>query len=250
VVRAPLLTLVVAVALANPAVAYEVAKVADGGAVAGVVKFAGTPPRLQPLSVHRNREVCGEQKAPEALVLGPERGVRGSVILVAGVVRGRKPASEAVLDTSGCVFVGHVVAVMSGERARAKNSDAVLHHTHGFLGKAAVLNLALPGRDQMIDITRRLSRPGVIRVVCDTHSHMSAWLVVHDSPYYAVTDERGAFRIDGIPAGSYKVVMWHEGFRPRGLDRDGRPRYDEPRTLTRDVTIAPGATATVDFELR
>jgi hypothetical protein len=158
VVRAPLLTLVVAVALANPAVAYEVTTVADGGAVAGVVKFAGTPLRLEPLSVHRNREVCGEQKAPEALVLGPERGVRGSVILVAGVV--------------------------------------------------------------------------------------------HDSPYYAVTDGRGAFRIDGIPAGSYKVVMWHEGFRPRGLDRDGRPRYDEPRTLTRDVTIAPGATATVDFELR
>ena len=58
--------------------------------------------------------------------------------------------------------------------------------------------------------------------VCDAHPHMFAWLIVHDSPYYAVTDERGAFRIDGVPPGSLKVTMWHEGFRPRGL-RQGRP---------------------------
>jgi len=131
-----------------------------------------------------------------------------------------------------------------------KNSDAILHNTHGFIGKPTVFNLALPNRDQMIDITRRLTRPGVVRVVCDAHPHMSAWMIVHDSPYYAVTDERGAFRIDGVPPGSYKVTMWHEGFRLKGLDKDGRPLYDEPRTVTKDVTIAPGATATVDFELK
>jgi Carboxypeptidase regulatory-like domain len=86
--------------------------------------------------------------------------------------------------------------------------------------------------------------------VCDAHPHMSAWMIVHDSPYYAVTDERGSFRIDGVPPGSYKVTLWHEGFRPKGLDKDGRPLYDEPRTLTKEVTIAPRATATVDFELK
>jgi hypothetical protein len=48
----------------------------------------------------------------------------------------------------------------------------------------------------------------------------------------------------------YRVTMWHESFRPRGRDRDGRPRYDTPRTVRKDVTIAPGATATIDFELR
>ena len=81
-----------------------------------------------------------------------------------------------------------------------KNSDAILHNTHGFLGKPTVFNLALPNRDQMIDITQRLTEPGVVRVVCDAHPHMPAWLVVHDSPYDAVTDERGAVPIDGRPA--------------------------------------------------
>ena len=243
-------TLVVAAALAAPAAAYEVVTVADGGAIAGVVKFSGAPPRLEPLAVTRNDDVCGEQKESEALVLSPERGVRGSVILVAGVARGKKPDAELVLDTHRCVFVARVTAAMIGDKARVKNSDAILHSAHGSLGQPTVFNLALPSRDQMIDITRRLTRPGVIRVVCDVHPHMLAWMIVHDSPYYAVTDERGAFRIDGILPGRYQVTMWHEGFRPRGLDKDGRPRYDEPRTVTRGVTITPRATATVDFELK
>jgi len=243
-------TLVVAAALATPAAAYEVVPVADGGAVAGVVTFSGAPPRLDLLAVTRDQDVCGQQKDPEALVVGPERGVRGSVILVEGVARGKKPGAEVVLDSNRCVFVAHVTAAMTGEKARVKNSDAILHSAHGSAGKPTVFNLALPGRDQMIDITRRLTRPGVIRVVCEAHPHMLAWMIVHDSPYYAVTDERGAFRIDGILPGSYKVTMWHEGFRPRGLDKDGRPLYGEPRTVTRGVTIAPRATATVDFELK
>ena len=176
--------------------------------------------------------------------------MRGSVILIVGVGTGKKGAADVVLDNHHCVFVHHVSVTMPGERTRVKNSDGILHNTHGFLGKPTVFNLALPNRDQMIDITKRLTKPGVVRVVCDAHPHMSAWMIVHDSPYYAVTDDKGAFRIDGIPPGSYKVTMWHEGFRPRGLDKDGRPLFDEPRTITRDVTIAPRGTATVDFELK
>ncbi|PYM20224.1 MAG: hypothetical protein DMD78_22590 [Candidatus Rokuibacteriota bacterium] len=237
-------------AVASPALAYEVVTVADGGTLSGTVKFAGTPPRLEPLSVNKNRDVCGDQKDNEALVLGPERGVRGSVILIGGVARGKKGAADAVLDNHRCVFVHHVTATMPGERTRVKNSDGILHNTHGFLGKPTVFNLALPNKDQMIDITKRLTKPGVVRVVCDAHPHMAAWMIVHDSPYYAVTDDRGAFLIEGIPPGSYKVTMWHEGFRPKGLDKDGRPLYDEPQAITRDVTIAPKAAATLDFELK
>jgi plastocyanin len=245
-----LAALVVTATLVAPAEAYEVVTVPDGGVLAGVVRFTGTPPRLEPLAVNKNRDVCGDSKESEVLVLGVDRGVRGSVILLEGVTRGKKPDGDVVLDNHRCVFVSHVSAVMAGERARVRNSDAILHNTHGFLGKPTVFNLALPNRDQMIEITKRLTRPGAVRVVCDAHPHMTAWIIVHDNPYYAVTDERGAFRIDGIPPGRYKVTMWHEGFRPRGLDKDGRPLHDAPSTVTKDVTIAPKATATVDFELK
>ena len=242
--------MVLALAVAAPAGAYEVVTVADGGTLSGSVKFAGTPPTLPPLAVNKNRDVCGDSKESEALVVGPDRGVRGTVILIESVARGKKGDADVVLDNHKCVFVHHVSVTMPGERTRVKNSDGILHNTHGFLGKPTVFNLALPNKDQMIDITKRLTRPGVVRVVCDAHPHMAAWMIVHDSPYYAVTDDKGAFRIDGIPPGSYKVTMWHEGFRPKGLDKDGRPLYDEPHTITRDVTIAPKGAATLDFELK
>jgi len=90
----------------------------------------------------------------------------------------------------------------------------------------------------------------VVRVLCDAHPHMSGWLVVHDSPYVAVSDVQGAFRIDGVPPGTWKVTMWHEGFRAKGVDKDGRPLYDDPRTVTKDVTLAPKGAATVEFELK
>src|SRR3990172_7114788 len=109
--------------------------------------------------------------------------------------------------------------------------------TYGLLAGRTVFNLALPVKDQAVDISKRLSKPGVVRVLCDAHPHMFAWMVVHDSPYVTVTDERGAFRIDQVPPGAYTVTMWHEGFRQTGADKDGRPIYDEPRTVTKNVTI-------------
>ena len=132
-----------------------------------------------------------------------------------------------------------------------KNSDAVLHNTHGFLGKPTRLQPGPADRDQMIDITRRLTKPGVVRVLCDAHPHMFAWLIVHDSPYYAVTDERGAFRIDGRAA---RHLQGHDV--ARGLPAPGRGQGRPPalrraaHAHARTSPIAPRATTTLDFELR
>ena len=238
--------------LAGPAsaAAYEVVAPADGGVVQGTVRFVGTPPRLEPIPVNKNRDLCGERVPSEALVVGPDGGVRGAVVRIEQVTRGKPGGADVVLDNQRCLFAPHVSAVGPGDRVRVRNADAILHNTHGVLNRTTVFNLALPTKDQAIDITRRLTKPGVVRVVCDAHPHMSAWIVVHDSPYVAVTDARGAFRIADVPPGTWRVTMWHAGFRPRGRDKDGRPLYDEPRTVTKAVTLAARATASVDFELR
>ena len=230
--------------------AYEEIAVKDGGTLTGVVRFTGTAPKLEPIPVNKNRDVCGDQKPSEALVVGPDRGVKGSVILLEGVTKGKKATGDVMLDNHKCLFVGHVTAAGPGDRVRVKNSDPVLHNTHGKLGKPTVFNLALPNKDQMIDVTKRLTKPGVVRVLCDAHPHMMAWMIVHDSPYYAVTDDKGAFKIDGVPPGTYKVTLWHEGFRAKGVDKDGRPAYEDPVTVTKEITVAPKGAATVDFELK
>ena len=102
-----------------------------------------------------------------------------------------------------------------------------------------MFNLALPSAGQVIDITKKLSRPGPVRVLCDAHPHMFAWVYVHDSPYVAVTDERGAF---ASPASPGHLSRHHVArrFRPRGIDKDGRPLYDEPQRVTGSDGRAPG----------
>jgi plastocyanin len=237
-------------AAAAPAAAYEIVPVAGGGALTGRVTFAGTPPRPEPAPAGRDREACGDDTAPAPLVVGPDRGVAGGVVLLEGVRRGKKPDAEVVLEARGCAFTPHVTAAMAGERAQVRSADDVVHNPRGVRARTTVFNLALPHRDDTIDITRRLERAGAVHVVCDAHPRMSGWIVVHDSPYVAVSDAHGAFRIDAIPPGRYRVALWHEGYRRRGRDADGRARYETPRLVTKAVTIAPGATATVDFELK
>ena len=78
--------------------AYEEIAVTDGGTLAGVVRFSGTPPKLAPLAVNKNRDVCGDAKPAEALVVGADRGVRGSVVYVEGITRGKKRDGEVVID--------------------------------------------------------------------------------------------------------------------------------------------------------
>jgi hypothetical protein len=231
------------------AVSYVVGPVTDGGAIAGRVRFAGEPVVGEPIRVRKNVEVCGDSKAFQALLLGPDRGVANTVVYLEGVTRG-KAAPELELDNARCLFVPHVAAVMAGARVRVKNADPVLHNTHGLLDRLTVFNVALPNRDQVVDITQRIRKVGVVEVLCDAHTHMRAWIVVRDNPYFAVTDETGRFRITDVPSGRYRVVAWHEGWLLTGRDKDGRPVYDPPRVLTREVAVPASGEASIDFELK
>jgi uncharacterized protein (DUF983 family) len=241
----------IALAAAMPtfAVSYVAGPVPDGGVVAGRVRFTGEPVAGEPVRVRKNMEVCGDSKAFQALVLGPDKGVGNTVVYLEGVTRG-KAAPELELDNARCLFVPHVSAVMVGARVRVKNADPVLHNTHGLLDRLTVFNVALPNRDQVVDITQRIKKVGVIEVLCDAHTHMRAWIVVRDNPYFAVTDESGRFRITDVPPGRYRLAAWHEGWVLTGRDKDGRPVYDPPRTLTREVTVPAKGEAAVDFELK
>lgn len=244
------LTMVLALLLAPGAgFGYTEAPVADGGSLVGSVRFTGEPVRGEPVAVRKNTDVCGESKPYQALLVGPTQGVKDTVVYLEGIERGKKPA-EFALDQAKCLFIPHVSAVMAGAKVRIRNSDPLLHNAHGFHDKATVFNIATPTKDQVIEITQRIKKVGVIDVQCDAHTHMRAWVVVRDSPYFAVTDEQGQFRITEIPAGRYRAVAWHQGWLVTGKDKDGRPLYDAPRVLTQEVTIPAKGETTLDFELK
>jgi plastocyanin len=235
--------------VARPSTTYVEVPVPDGGVLIGRVRFAGEPPKGESLTVRKNTDVCGEHKPSQALVLGPTNGVKGTIVSLEGVERGKRaPGFE--LDNARCLFVPHVSAVMVGAKVRIRNSDPILHSTHGFLDRLTVFNIALPTKDQSVDITQRFKKPGVVEVVCDAHTHMRAWIVVREHPYFAVSDDKGQFRIDEIPPGRYRVTAWHEGWVVTGKDKDGRPLYDPPRVLTQEVTVPARGEVAVEFELK
>lgn len=139
----------------------------------------------------------------------------------------REPG-RAVMDQRNETFVPRLLAVQTGTTVDFPNSDSTYHNVFS-LSRARRFDLGryAAGRTKSV----RFDRPGVVRVFCDIHSHMSAFVVAFNHPYFRVTDADGRFRIDNVPPGAYTVVGWYEG---------------EARTQ-RSVTVTAGAVA--DLEL-
>lgn len=145
---------------------------------------------------------------------GVSRGVpdvrRGLVYLESAPRRAfdeREPG-RAVMDQRNETFVPRLLAVTTGTVVDFPNSDRTYHNVFS-LSRARRFDLGryAAGRSKSV----RFDRPGIVRVFCDIHSHMSAFVVVFNHPFFRVTDPDGRFRLDGIPAGTYTVVGWYEG---------------------------------------
>ena len=188
---------------------FDDSKGKDTGSVVGRVWLAGAYERPARLKVFKNRDFCGPWVANESLLVNGDGGVQNTVIVLQptdGQVR-VQPAS-IVLDNRHCAFTPHVQVAPLGSELLLKNSDPILHAVHARLGNETLFNVGLPRWKQ---VTKSLIRSGIIRINCDVlHTWMSAAIVVTQSPYYAVTDRRGRFVIERLPAGEYEMETWHE----------------------------------------
>jgi hypothetical protein len=194
----------------SPAAGYQAISVTNGGVIQGKVVFTGAPPAPRKVIPTKDREVCGGIREQPRIVLGPDKAVEGSFVYLKNVEKGKaweKPAKPPVIDNKDCRFVPHVQVIQAGDLA-IHNSDPVLHNTHGFFGKLTAFNVALPIQGQTIK--KPVKRTGIMRIECDAHGWMLAWVYVADSPYYAVTGKDGAFALKDVPPGEYTLVAWQE----------------------------------------
>lgn len=203
-----------------------------GGAITGKVLFKGTPPAPKKLEVTKDAAKCGAESVAEDLVVGPDGGIRWAVLSLDGAsAAGKKPAATGALDQHGCRFVPHVVVVPKGEEFSVLNSDGILHNVHTHSEKNAAINSAQPGFKKEIKL--KFGASEIVMVKCDVHGWMKAYLVVTDSPYVALTDETGSFKIPDVPPGSYRLDLWHESLGKQ----------------TKQVTVKSGEEVQVSFEL-
>jgi hypothetical protein len=204
------LVFVCLIGLVSPAWSYEEMQVANGGAIKGKVTYTGSVPTRKIIPT-KDQEVCGGIRDERQVIVGPDSGVMDAIVYLKEVPKGKrwdKPKKTPTINNRKCNFEPHVQVMPAGMNLAILNSDPVLHNTHGFLIKATVFNVAMPKQGMRVE--RPIRKPGIVRVECDAHGWMLAWIYAADNPYYAITGRDGTFSIPAVPPGEYTMVVWQE----------------------------------------
>jgi hypothetical protein len=185
---------------------------AFAGSIIGQVKFIDDPPAMPTVKVSKDQDYCGDTLPNETYLIGSDGALQNVVVFIETSPNstGGDLQKENILNNTGCRYSPRILALQKGERLKVKNNDPKLHIPHSYHKDRTVFNLSLPFKGTTIDASPRIRQAGVLKVVCDTHAWMLAYIHVFDHPYFAVTDERGMFSISNLPAGTYLLKAWHE----------------------------------------
>jgi plastocyanin len=216
----------------NILAAYEEGDVSNGGAITGTVKLAGAVPAAKTLKVDKDQATCGHDDIPsEALIVSGDGTLKNVVVSITKISKGKKfEGGTASIDQKGCVFIPHVSMIPPGSTIDLLNSDDVMHNLHTWSIKNSAFNEGVAGHGKL---PKTFEYPETVKITCDVHKWMTAWLIVQENPYYALTGADGKFKLEGVPAGTYTVQAWQESL--------GKS--------TQEVTVSAGGEAKADFEL-
>jgi hypothetical protein len=182
-----------------------------------VFKVNGAPPAGAPLTAamtHQDSQVCapgGKAPSSQEIVVGSGGGLSGVAVYLSTAIPDDNPqwlhesyaaqrGTEVIFDQKNCVFLTHVAGMWTAQKLKVLNSDPVGHNTKIDAKTARPFNQTIGANGST------LYEPGgeerdPMPVSCSIHTWMNAYLLARDNPYFAITDETGAFEIANLPAG-------------------------------------------------
>jgi plastocyanin len=211
---------------------------AFGANLAGKAVFKGKAPKTENIKMDAD-PVCKKANATpvakgDVVVSGKGDLANVFVYVKEGAKKEAIPADKPApmtFDQAGCIYHPRVFGVRTGQAIKILNSDPTLHNVHAMPKVNPGFNMGMATKGQSIEKT--FTKPEtMVRVKCDVHGWMLAYVGVMDHPWFATTDANGSFSIANLPPGEYTLEAWHEKLG----------------TKTAKVTVTEaGASAPVEF---
>ena len=183
--------------------------------ITGKVTFTGKRPPLKQVDLAEDPECAKLHRKPvydQSLVVSKDGRLANAFVYIKSGLGGKKfepPSIPVTIDQKGCWFEPRVLGIQVGQELKVTNSDPVTHNIHPRAQVNREWNHSQAGGDPPIE--RRFTKQEVmIRVKCNIHSWMHAWIGVVDNPYFAVTGTDGSFVLKNVPPGDYTIEVWQE----------------------------------------
>ncbi len=211
----PRISLPAAIVAVASLLAVAVPAAAADFSISGTVTYEGEPLKRFPLrmdadpncaAIYEGKRVLsrdsliGEGGAVENVFVYLKEAPEGSV--------GETPAEAVRLEQRGCLYTPRVIGARVQQDIEIVNDDPTLHNVRALAKANRPFNIGQPARGTRIKSFRAPEKP--IKVKCDVHPWMAAYVFVMEHSFHSTTESDGAFLIDGLPAGSYELVFWHE----------------------------------------
>src|SRR3954467_2320352 len=185
--------------------------------ITGRVKLDGKAPEPRQIDMSGVKECADQHPDPvnEETIVADDKGNLANVVVSIkaddpSALGGEVPKEAAVLDQKTCMYTPHVLPVMVGQTMKIKNDDPFLHNVHSLAQTNPAFNFGQPNKDDGKPVDPPKA-PEIIKVKCDVHPWMSAWIIVVDNPFFAASKEDGTYTIKGnLPDGEYTLHAWHE----------------------------------------
>lgn len=152
--------------------------------------------------------------AQAGTIHGKVTGAKGASVVYIEAIPGANfpaPIQHAVMNQKGLMFEPHLLVVQRGSWVDFKNDDSVEHNVFWSSissNKSLGHNMGTWPRGQQRSF--KFDSPGVVPLLCNVHPDMSGFIVVAPTPYFAITNSSGAFTIENVPNGTYKLTAWNE----------------------------------------
>ena len=221
---------------------------AQESSISGTVKLDGTAKKPKKINNQlAGDKFCGPQNQgtdvfAEDLIVGEGNVIANVFVYVKGGLKEKNfaaPKDAVVIDQNKCVYRPHILVVQTGQTLTIKNSDDTMHNIHSVPAANKEFNEGQGKAGMTSDKQFNIPEIG-IKIKCDVHSWMNAWLHVVDNPFHAVSGTDGKFEIKGLPAGTYELEVWHEKLA------NGK----ETKIVKQSVTVGDKEAKTQDFTLK